>query len=196
MAAQIQELDTAARTAAARIAETAREVREGRTGSVSETRAKLLSGVASALVERSDQIRAECEQLSALVARSAKLVAERDGRQPAQPEEQSTSIAPPDTAHEAPAPSAETDESAVLAPLARPTQAEREATQAERESSNDFPQTASGGTSEGVRLIATQMAIAGSSRAEIEHRLRIQFGVVDAEQALDDIFGNRRSGVQ
>jgi hypothetical protein len=46
-----------------------------------------------------------------------------------------------------------------------------------------------------VRLIATQMAIAGSSRTEIERRLRIQFGVRDADQALDDIFGNQRSGV-
>jgi hypothetical protein len=47
-----------------------------------------------------------------------------------------------------------------------------------------------GATSEGVRLIATQMAIAGSSRAEIERRLRIQFGVRDADLALEEIFGN------
>jgi hypothetical protein len=196
MAAEIQELNQAARTAAARIAETAREVGEGKPGAMSETRAQLLAGVASALVERSDRIRAECEELSTLVARSARLVAERDGRTPAQatgPEAQSapptTSIPPPEAGAEAPVAESPREEPTVLAPLARPTQAEREA-------SDDVPQSTSGGTSEGVRLIATQMAIAGSSRAEIEHRLRIQFGVDDAEQALDDIFGNRRSGVQ
>ena len=51
------------------------------------------------------------------------------------------------------------------------------------------------GHSEGVRLIATQMAIAGSSRQEIERRLRIQFGVRDANEALDEIFGSRTSSV-
>ncbi len=42
---------------------------------------------------------------------------------------------------------------------------------------------------EGVRLVATQMAIAGSSRLEIERRLQRQFGIEDAEPALDEIFG-------
>jgi hypothetical protein len=42
---------------------------------------------------------------------------------------------------------------------------------------------------EGVRLIATQMAIAGSSRIEIERRLQKQFGIIDTDPALDEIFG-------
>ncbi len=46
---------------------------------------------------------------------------------------------------------------------------------------------------EGVRLIATQMAIAGSSRVEIERRLQRQFGIGDASVALDEIFGNDSS---
>ena len=42
---------------------------------------------------------------------------------------------------------------------------------------------------EGVRLIANQMAVAGSSRVEIARRLQRQFGIADAGPALDEIFG-------
>ena len=45
------------------------------------------------------------------------------------------------------------------------------------------------GTSEGARLLATQMAVAGSSRVEITKRLRDDFGVDDAEAMLDTILG-------
>lgn len=70
------------------------------------------------------------------------------------------------------------------------------ASAAGRRSDDDRRSTPSHGVSEGLRLIATQMANAGAPRAEIERRLRTQFGVRDAEQALDDIFGDRRSGVR
>jgi hypothetical protein len=50
-----------------------------------------------------------------------------------------------------------------------------------------------GGTSEGVRLVATEMAIAGSTRAEIEGRLRAEFGVQDPEPVLAEIFGGTRA---
>jgi hypothetical protein len=42
---------------------------------------------------------------------------------------------------------------------------------------------------EAVRLIANQMAIAGSSRIEIARRLQRQFGIADPGPALDEIFG-------
>jgi hypothetical protein len=45
--------------------------------------------------------------------------------------------------------------------------------------------------SEGIRLLATQMAVAGSTQAEIEERLRIEFGVVDADAILYEVFGGR-----
>jgi len=41
----------------------------------------------------------------------------------------------------------------------------------------------------GARLLATQMAVAGSSRAEIERRLRTDFGIEDAGEMLDGILG-------
>jgi hypothetical protein len=43
--------------------------------------------------------------------------------------------------------------------------------------------------STGARLIATQMAVAGSSRPEIESRLRSEFGIDDAGPMLDAILG-------
>ncbi|MEK6277120.1 MAG: hypothetical protein AABM29_03795 [Actinomycetota bacterium] len=46
-----------------------------------------------------------------------------------------------------------------------------------------------GAFSDGARLLATQMAVAGSSRVEIEHRLRTEFGIEDAAPILDGILG-------
>ena len=44
-------------------------------------------------------------------------------------------------------------------------------------------------TSAGARLLATQMAVAGSSRAEIEERLRNGFEIADTSEILDAILG-------
>jgi hypothetical protein len=43
--------------------------------------------------------------------------------------------------------------------------------------------------SDGARLLATQMAVAGSSRTEIESRLQNEFGIHDAGPMLDAILG-------
>ncbi|HVV91216.1 MAG TPA: hypothetical protein VHB53_12025 [Solirubrobacterales bacterium] len=48
---------------------------------------------------------------------------------------------------------------------------------------------ASVGTSAGARLLATQMAVSGSSRAEIEARLRDGFAIEDTRAILDAILG-------
>ena len=190
IAQQIRELDAAAQRVADNIAGAAQKLRADE----SSTKSELTASVADALVDRTAEIRSDCERLAALVARSAKLIAEREGREAVIREP--SSVAPPKPAI-APAPAPVEREPAVESPLAPfPESPAAEEPLAEDLSDTPVPVSASGGTSEGVRLIATQMAIAGSSRAEIEHRLRIQFGVVDASQALDDIFGNRRSGVQ
>jgi hypothetical protein len=178
IADEIRELDVAAQRVASNIEAAAQRLR----AADSSSRGELTASVADALVDRTAEIRNDCERLASLVSRSAKLIAEREGR------ESSAALpsVPPPRPQIAPAPEPEEFEAAEDAPEQL----------AEDLSDTPVPVSASGGTSEGVRLIATQMAIAGSSRAEIEHRLRIQFGVVDAGQALDDIFGNRRSGVQ
>jgi hypothetical protein len=46
-----------------------------------------------------------------------------------------------------------------------------------------------GAPSDGARLLAAQMAVAGSSREEIETRLRDEFGIQDAGPILDGILG-------
>jgi vacuolar-type H+-ATPase subunit H len=52
----------------------------------------------------------------------------------------------------------------------------------------DF-EAASNGTPAGARLLATQMAVSGSSREEIEQRLRSGFAISDTTAILDAILG-------
>lgn len=49
--------------------------------------------------------------------------------------------------------------------------------------------TGIGGTPAGARLLATQMAVSGSSRAEISARLRNGFAIADTQAILDAILG-------
>ena len=77
MAARIQELDGAAERVAAGIGAAARSLR-GPAATGSEERTELLTGLASALVERTDEIRSDCSRLSAMMERTAKLITERD----------------------------------------------------------------------------------------------------------------------
>lgn len=51
------------------------------------------------------------------------------------------------------------------------------------------PEAGTRSDSAGARLLATQMAISGSSREEIAHRLRNGFEIEDAEAILDAILG-------
>jgi hypothetical protein len=46
-----------------------------------------------------------------------------------------------------------------------------------------------GPPSEGIRLLATQMAVAGETVADIERRLRNDFGVANASQVVRELFG-------
>jgi hypothetical protein len=45
------------------------------------------------------------------------------------------------------------------------------------------------GTPAGARLLATQMAVSGSSREEIESRLRSGFAIADTRSIVDAILG-------
>jgi vacuolar-type H+-ATPase subunit H len=57
------------------------------------------------------------------------------------------------------------------------------------ESTNSDPVAPARGTSAGARLLATQMAVSGSSREEIESRLRSGFEIEDTRSILDAILG-------
>jgi vacuolar-type H+-ATPase subunit H len=54
------------------------------------------------------------------------------------------------------------------------------------------PNGAGNPPAEGARLLATQMAVAGSSREEIEGRLQSEFGIREAGPMLDAILGPER----
>lgn len=48
---------------------------------------------------------------------------------------------------------------------------------------------AEGAVPSAARLVAIEMAVGGSSRAEVEEHLRAQLGVAEPEPLLDDVFG-------
>jgi cell division septum initiation protein DivIVA len=68
------------------------------------------------------------------------------------------------------------------APMLRPVEAEPGEVGAE-------PDASRGGGSAAARLLATQMAVSGKSRAEIEMRLRNGFDIEDTREILDAILG-------
>jgi hypothetical protein len=53
-------------------------------------------------------------------------------------------------------------------------------------SSNHRPRRPAGSVSDGARLLAAQMAVAGSSRDGIASRLREEFGIEDPSAILDE----------
>jgi hypothetical protein len=193
MAMQIRQLDMAASEAAQNIAAAAERLNAADESHGTQARRALTASIAEALVDRTEQIRRDCERLTGLMQRATEGVARQSGTTP-------PPAPPPVTRELRPVESDTTPEPAEIAP----SQELPGADQSVEPEADEVPpvyvdqpgRAAAGGSSEGVRLIATQMAIAGSSRAEIERRLRIQFGVLDAEKALDDIFGTSRSGVQ
>ena len=165
MAARIQELDGAAERVAAGIGAAARSLR-GPAATGSAERTELLTGLASALVERTDEIRSDCSRLSAMMERTAKLITERD-----------------------PEPAADPEHAALAAVESGPEPEEPGPRWIAGEDESELPSIGGG---RDVRAIAAQMASAGSTRGEIERHLRVQYGVRDADQALDEIFGDGR----
>jgi hypothetical protein len=211
---EIRLLHEAAERAAARIdAETAQL-----TGGQDPTDA-LVADVAEALVERTEMIRGDCERLSALLRRARAALAASAGAAPAAPlGDVAPALAEPlpsmsaerysdEPPYEAPRyadpePPPRADwrfwrRHRGSAEPGRPGEAPPRLPQLDYSGIGVGPVTEphdprSGGRSpvpEGVRLIATQMAVAGASRVEIERRLQRQFGIADAGSALDEIFG-------
>jgi vacuolar-type H+-ATPase subunit H len=72
-------------------------------------------------------------------------------------------------------------------PLLRAVEPEPE--NEEREEPPGPEEAAGGGGSADARLLATQMAVSGSSRQEIEMRLRNGFEIEDTSEILDAILG-------
>ena len=166
IARRIAELDAAAQGAGAAINAAVADRRSAPIAEGVAARDDLLAGLASALVERTDEIRSDCSRLSAMIERTAKLITERDPEPAADPEH------------------------AALAALESGSEPEESGPRwIAGEDESELPSIGGG---RDVRAIAAQMASAGSTRGEIERHLRVQYGVRDADQALDEIFGDGR----
>ncbi len=196
MADEVRRVNEAASRAAVRVGEAAAQLR-AEPGA--DFRSELLADLGTALVERVNEIHAECERLAGTLARAAKLASSGSSAAPsprpapaeirAVPEIFKPAAARNGAEHTVPEPAEQT-------PPEPAQQAAPEPVEPPRLPPHDRRRSPGQSTPEGVRLAATQMAVAGSSRSEIERCLRIQFGVRDADTALDEIFGTRQSEVR
>lgn len=176
----------------------------------------LVGEVAGSLVERSGEIAAECRRLSELLDRVAAAQAAQAGAEAAGAEtahEQPSGAGPRATDGDDSADSAADEPRTGVAPgAAEPPRAGAEppappfsgspAVPAEPASPSvaEVPTDvgASGASdarrggaqvSEGVKLLVTQMAVAGAGREEIEERLVSDFGISDPGTVLRELFG-------
>jgi hypothetical protein len=143
-------------------------------------RERLVKELVGSVLERTESLRAEAGKLAEILERAGSRL-EQTGERPA-----------PDPAAGSER-SGETEPALDVANPSIPFTGRRELP--ERRVVTDAD--AGGPPAEGVRLLATQMAVAGSDRAEVENRLARDFGVRDAGHLLDELFsGERASGVR
>jgi len=187
----VQEIVEAADRAAAIMREQASAARSE--GSA-EDRASPQADLTEALLARTQDLRAEADSLAGILGRAAQQLAAAELRaaeaaRPAAPPE------PPPTApaHVAGEPVSMTDRGpapVAPAPVAPPglSAAGRFVPRDSADQTRPGSQISSS-SSQGIRLLATQMAVAGSSRDEVERRLQAEFGIADANDILDDVMG-------
>lgn len=129
-----------------------------------------LSQLTDSLIAQAESIQAQSQQLLAALAEAKRQVAGEGGEVPA-------------AAVGAPTPIRGSHLSAVE-PATEPSPAIDTRFAAESRGIDEDP-----GSPAGARLLATQMAVAGNSREEIEERLRNEFGIEDTVPILDAILG-------
>jgi hypothetical protein len=142
---------------------------------LAEERAREISEVTDSLIERAESVKRQADALIAALGAARHQLEERPREDPASMPASGDS--PPEGAQRTPAPHLKPVE-----PLAAPR---GEAPGPEPAASG----AVAGEPTAGARLLATQMAVAGSSRPEIENRLRSEFGIEDAGPMLDAILG-------
>ncbi|HEX8754444.1 MAG TPA: hypothetical protein VF731_13610 [Solirubrobacterales bacterium] len=120
------------------------------------------------LIARAEEIRRQAEALvDALEEARSRLAGEAEGEEPASPPRTSRSHL------------------SAVTPVARPRLVADDSEREEPLAASAAPN----GTPAAARLLATQMAISGSSRQEIELRLRNGFEIEDTAAILDAILG-------
>ena len=166
--ARVEELVEAADRSAAAVRLSASET----LAELGETRHDLLVGELGAeLVERVEALREEAHELRLILKRASGALEPGVAESPADPGR------PADDRR-----------------VSQDRQPETAANLRGQEASGDRPEApaaekASDGPSQGLLLLATQMAVAGSDREQIAERLREDFGVVNTDEVLTQALG-------
>lgn len=182
-AARIDEIVKASDRAAADIRSASSERLTTKSGDGGQiTRERIVAELAASLVERADGLRAEAAQLADVLTRASGRLGAAPGPAGPAAEAMPTPESPDLTRRVSERFGSATAEESDRAPGSRVPFKRRASTSAPAKQEGRKP------SNDGLRLLATQMAVAGSSRDEIESRLRSEFGVQDPS----DIF----SGIQ
>jgi vacuolar-type H+-ATPase subunit H len=148
-----------------------------------------LSSLTDDLITRARTVAQRSQELIAALEDAGRRVAEGSSQSPAaplrsasEPPLSSVETSPP------PVPAAERPEPEPVPPGLRPSSPKGAGVPAGPGSAGR-PKSLSGNSavSEGARLLATQMAVAGSSREKIASRLQEEFGIQDPRPILDEI---------
>lgn len=171
-----------------------------RADSLAEERVRVMSDLTDTLIRQAEIVRRQSDELLAALDSARGELASRIGQElsagtaPAgeinpPPAEQAPQAPTPRVPHLQPVETERPDLQAVESPQPQaggPAPVEQTAAQAADSRGGDQV------PSDGARLLAAQMAVAGSSRDEIESRLRDEFGIQDAGPILDGILGPGR----
>jgi hypothetical protein len=172
-----------------------------RADDLADERVRVVSDLTDTLIRQAELVRRQSDELLSALDAARNELASRIGQElsagsppPAQQtqasQEQSTPTAQaPQVPHLQPVESERPDLQAVKSPE-EPAQAQAPKAPVSQPPPPAHPiGSAEGAPSDGARLLAAQMAVAGSSRQDIEARLREEFGIQDASPILDGILG-------
>lgn len=151
------------------------------------SRERLVAELAESLVERAESLSREAADLAGLLGRASGRLLPKD-EPPASPEPATASV-PTATPARSSTPDLDrrVSERFVSGDESR-TADKRGSKPFKRRSGASDPQTRKRPSpNDGLKLLVSQMAVAGSTRDEIEARLRTEFGVEDASSLLGDV---------
>jgi vacuolar-type H+-ATPase subunit H len=203
---RIQVIIEAAEKAAAGIIEDADaqarryiEASRQRADVLADERVRVMSDLTETLIRQAELVKRQSDELLTALDSARGELASRVG--------QELSVGSPEPAPEPPPPAPvppEMPQQAPRVPHLQPVESERPGLQAVEPGLGPAPEPPPAPTpapppvnqpgrgpaaSDGARLLAAQMAVAGSTRDEIETRLRDEFGIQDAAPILDGILG-------
>jgi hypothetical protein len=171
----------------------------GRAEAIGRERVEMMSALSDALLEQATTVKRQADVLIEALDRVIATL-EQERNRPSRPPPQPPRTAPPRRtpaprpAAPAPRPAGPPRPSAPAAqrpPAPPPKGSDPRGTEQPRAQDPQRPKRkpVSEGMAEGARILATQMAVAGSTRAEILVRLRKEFGIEDPEPIVDGVVG-------